>query len=110
MSTCFGYLYRDASNYKVWNEEILGGFLTKEQKQDIISTLEDGEFFIPEQVGLPVNRGDEYTEDDHCFCELTIEDIEDTGKMPTIEMTAEELYENFMKTGGKWNTSIVEWW
>ena len=103
MNTNFGFLYRDGCNYKKWNEVILSGCLTSNQKSDIISTLNDGEYFIPEQIGLPVERFGAITEDDHCWCELALEDINDTNDPPTIEMTAEELYRRFMETDGEWD-------
>lgn len=113
MNTYLCYLYRDASNYKKWNEVILSGHLTEKQKEDIIGTLSEDLYFIPEQIGLPVERFDEITCDDHCWCELEVEDINDTDLPPTIDMTAKELYDRFMETGGKWDDvkyAIVEGW
>ena len=98
------YLYRDASNYKTWNAQVLAGTLTSEQKETMIFLLEDGEYFIPEQVGLDIERPGDINEDDHCYCELDIDGITETEKKPTTTLTAQELYENFMKTGGKWDS------
>lgn len=103
MNTYIGYLYRDASNYKKWNEVILSGHLTDPQKEIMISMLDCGIYFIPEQVGLPVERFGDITEDDHCWCELDIEDINDTDLSPTIDMTAEELYQKFVEIDGEWD-------
>lgn len=103
MNTYLCYLYRDASNYKKWNEVILSGHLTPEQKENIVATLNEALWFIPEQVGLPVERFDKVTQDDHCWCELELEDINDTDLPPTFEMTAQELYDKFMEIDGKWD-------
>lgn len=51
--TVFEYLYRDAANYKAWGSIVLQGQVTPEQCQRLKATLEAGEFFIAEQVGLP---------------------------------------------------------
>lgn len=103
MNTYFGYLYRDASNYKNWNEVIIKGRLTPKQKEDIISTLNEGLWFIPEQVGLPVERFSDVTEDDHCWCELELENINDTD-LPATELgTAQEIYDAFMAVNGNWD-------
>lgn len=103
MNTYFGYLYRDASNYKVWNEVIINGRLTPKQKEDIISTLNEGLWFIPEQVGLPVERFSDVTEDDHCWCELELENINDTDLPPTELGTVQKIYDAFMATNGNWD-------
>ena len=104
MNTEFTYLYRDASNYKKLNKVILKGSLSKSQIKKIIATLDYKEFFIPEQVDLPVERFSSITEDDHPWCELSENDIKSTEKAPTIiDKTANELYEKFMEVNGKWD-------
>lgn len=47
------YLYRDAGNFKIWNEILLVGSINAELHRVCTEALECGEFFIPEQVGLP---------------------------------------------------------
>ena len=97
LNTRLDYLYRDASNYKKYTSCIIKGQFTEKQKKEILDTLSVGEYFIPEQVGLPANRFEDFTEDDHPFCEISDEDIYETLQNPTVNMTAEELYENFMR-------------
>lgn len=49
----FSYLYRDASNYKAWNDLLLVGHLTEEEMMLMRRKLESGEFFIAEQLRIP---------------------------------------------------------
>ena len=58
MNTEILYSYRDASNYKTHRYEILEGKINNEQIYAIISCLEDGELFIPSQVGLDDLQGE----------------------------------------------------
>jgi len=51
-NTRIGYRYADASNYKVFGVAILEGRASDDQIRQMLDTLEDGEFFIPGQVGL----------------------------------------------------------
>lgn len=73
----FTYLYRDASNYKAHGAVVLSGAVTPEHKRRLRASLIDGEYFIPEKVGLPSLRERLYeysdgspTEDDHVLHEL----------------------------------------
>ena len=107
MNTLINYLYRDASNYKVWNRAVVEGALTEDQKQVIYNCLEDGENFIPSLVGLPektfVDLGYTYDkQDDTPWFELHEDAFEETTDSPTISLTAQELYENFAKAKGHW--------
>ncbi|MBP3585213.1 MAG: hypothetical protein J6J59_05960 [Peptococcaceae bacterium] len=70
LNTKIEYLYRDASNYKIYNECVVKGILTAEQREEIVDCLSEGEYFIPSQVGLPEKRFDDWTEDDHPWFEL----------------------------------------
>ena len=89
------YLYRDASNYKTLETIVLEGQMTEEQIAEVIGYL-DGEYFIPEQIGLYLPVGDEPTEDDHCFCELGKFDFKPTDN-DDCEMTVEEFISRFKK-------------
>ncbi|MCD7840851.1 MAG: hypothetical protein LUG56_00085 [Lachnospiraceae bacterium] len=60
MNTKIEYLYRDRGNYKKQNVAIVAGVITPEQIDIILSCLEMGELFIPEQVDLPAKRLEEY--------------------------------------------------
>lgn len=100
MNTKIEYLYRDADNYKTWNEVIVPGEITEDQKKVIMKSLDSGEYFIPEQIGLPIERpDDELTEADHCFCELEESGITLTDEPCTELMSVNELTERFRKAG-----------
>lgn len=94
-NTGINYLYRDASNYKVYNSCVIKGALTEEQKTTILAALKDGEFFIPHIVGLPERKFGTETIDDHPFFVLTADDFEPTDEPPTLDITCEELSERF---------------
>ena len=49
----FEYLYRDASNYKVWGNLVLRGVAKKSDHEVLATHFESGEFFIAEQLGIP---------------------------------------------------------
>lgn len=72
MNTRIDYLYRDASNYKQPNSVVVSGLFTARQVGEILGCLNDGEYFIPSQVGLPETRFGEITEDDHCWLNLEV--------------------------------------
>lgn len=52
MNTKFEYMYRDASNYKQFESVVFPGEITDKERDIIQNSLEDGENFIPFQVGL----------------------------------------------------------
>ena len=105
MNTKIKYLYRDASNYKSWNEVIISGEMTRDDVIRIQMCLFDGEYFVPRDVGLPETRIADYrTDDDHCWFEWELgEDDYDgslfgfdlTNEPPTLQMTVDELVRNF---------------
>ncbi len=69
----FEYLYRDASNYKVWGTLRLEGVAIETDRQTLASKFESGELFIAEQLGIPALYADLWdfssgpTEDDHVW-------------------------------------------
>ena len=70
MNTKIYYLYRDASNYKVLNHCVVKGLLTEEQKDIILSSLYEEEYFIPHKVGMPEKRFDKWDDElDHIWFE-----------------------------------------
>lgn len=96
MNTKLSYLYRDADNYKVWNECVLEGTLTQEQKQKILDSRFDGEWFIPHLVGLPEKQFDEWDEQsDHPYFELDENSFEEVALAPTVKMKAVDLVSAF---------------
>jgi hypothetical protein len=75
--TLLSYRYRDASNFKANGEVLLSGELTTELRRRLQASLLDGEYFIPEKVGLPSLREKLYqysegnpTDDDHLLHEF----------------------------------------
>ena len=102
MNTIINYQYRDASNWKQHNEAIVQGTLTEEQIDTIINCLEDGEYFIPRQIGLPEIRFAEICEDDHCWFELDRAGFEITERCPTVQLTAKEVVGRFLEARNNW--------
>ena len=102
-NTKINFLYRDGANYKTRNSVIIKGEISPEQIKSIIDCC-DYEYFIPEQVGLPVDRGGGLDpEYDHCWCELYEDDFELTKEPPTENLTVEELVDAFQKAKGMWD-------
>ena len=94
-NTAMEYLYRDADNYKTWNVVILRGQITQDQKEEIRKKLLD-ESFIPEQVGLPLERNWDLSEADHCWAELDVYNaFTTTSRQPTEDMSVDELVNRF---------------
>jgi hypothetical protein len=71
--TIFEYLYRDASNYKVWGTLLLAGLASEADRQVLESKFESGDCFIAEQLGIPALYGELWelsdgpTDDDHVW-------------------------------------------
>ena len=101
-NTIINYMYRDADNYKVSEEAIVSGPLPAWAFEKVKESLDDGQFFIPSQVGLRDLQGElqgwdsEDHDTDHCWHELC--EIGHTDREPTAEMTAREFYEKMTKT------------
>ena len=99
------YLYRDASNNKEWNVVGLSGNLpTLEERKVIEKALESGEYFIPEQLGLPLLRfGTELNCDDLCWCELDpynafeMKEKNRYGEIQECGYSVEEIVERFRR-------------
>lgn len=97
------YLYQDASNYKQSEIVYLEGALSEEDLKLIESKLDEGRYFIPEQVGLPALQCRFHTgidlEDDHVWHELLLPDDVTTTQAMTegsvVRMKACELVEAF---------------
>ena len=102
-NTRISYQYRDGSNYKQFQELVLFGTLTVKQQTLIINKLEEGEYFIPSQVGLPDLQDRMISfpnSDDHVWHEL--HSFEDVTKEQTHPMTAKELL-NMFKAVKEWS-------
>lgn len=108
MNTKISYLYRDADNYKVHNECVVEGELSKEQIQSILDCCDMGEYFIPSQVGMPEKKFDEYdAEADHCWFEISEDGFERTDQPADVPLNAEQLVESFTVRKGNWDDT--EW-
>jgi len=105
-NTLFEYGYADGSNYKVHSEVVLSGRLTEEQIRNMLSSLDQGEFFIPSQVGLRDLQGDFIhgsawdDDDDHVW--HRIEGIKNTNA-PASDVSVETLIESWPKDQRDWD-------
>lgn len=75
--TVFEYLYRDADNYKAYGEVAFEGVADDAQWEAALQTLDEGTYFVAEQIGLPALYAQLYrwsgnvaTDADHCWHEF----------------------------------------
>lgn len=114
-NTRFSYLYRDASNYKNHGDVVFSGEFTPELEEKLTSVLNDGEYFIAHQVGIPEVflwdkdlEYDEYPvelvgtarykideEDDHVWHEF--DGLSLTDAAPTDPRTIEEFIDEVVR-------------
>jgi hypothetical protein len=108
-NTEFSYMYRDASNWKQFETVVLAGEISQQDIDLIMSKLEDGNLFIPEQVGLSSLQGKWplLNNDDHIWHELRRDDLKIVDISPTISVTTKELVENFRNIS--WDVSAACW-
>ena len=91
------------------NEVVVTGLLTSTQVGKIIKILKDGKYFLPGQVGLPEVFG-RFPDDDNIWFETNGEGIEWTYEYETYDMTAEELFNNFLAIEEKgWDEEKAKW-
>ena len=102
MNTLVEYLYRDACNYKNWNRVVVKGSITPEQIDTIMDCLIDGEYFIPNMVGLDEEKFSDWTEDDVDFFEIHRTNFTPTKCKPSVNMTVAELVSKFQIAKGHW--------
>ena len=96
--TRMSYMYRDAFNYKYTESITVEGSLTF---RDLKPYLNDGEYFAPDDVGLP-HPGREHatgwpSSDDHCWCELAVGDFKPANDSDETLMLAKDLIAAFKK-------------
>lgn len=104
MNTRIDYLYRDACNFKTWNSVVIHGLLSDHQKQEILNCLACGLYFIPEDVGLPEVRFDEFDpEIDSDWFEMYPDAFEETNNEYDFNITPEELVKAFQNYESKWD-------
>ncbi|MCD8365944.1 MAG: hypothetical protein LUC83_09115 [Clostridiales bacterium] len=112
MNTKIEYYYRDCSNYRKYNVVVVSGKITPKQITTIISCLEFGELFVPEFVGLPAERLEEYEfqpDEDTPFLELSRDSFSLTDEAPTCDMTVDQLVSKFEKMKGNWYMDDFSW-
>lgn len=76
-------LYRDACNYKTTGEVVFKGTPTPKLVARLMATLSEGEYLVPEQVGLthPATQDPMFAsrfpdeQDDHGFVEVATHDV-----------------------------------
>lgn len=103
VNTKITYLYRDASNYKKWNECVVKGRISEAGIREILDCCQDRQYFIPSQVGLPEEKFRDTTDDDHCWFELYESGFQMTFQSETEAVTAETLVGAFRKSRGNWH-------
>lgn len=103
VNTRISYLYRDADNEKTSTSCVLSGRMTGSLLERIISSLNEGQYFIPRAVGLPENRPEPMTSADHPYFELTKADFQPSSDATTVDMTCEELTGRFDTMRDKWD-------
>jgi hypothetical protein len=105
MNTRFGFMYRDAANWKQYGSLVLEGEYTEEQEKRFLATLEGGDAFIAEQVGVDSVRPSGISEDDHCWHEADEEaPFALVSTKATDGRTVEEFVQDFEKViaNGGW--------
>lgn len=103
MNTLFSYFYRDACNYKIYNEVVIAGVF---DLAVITPFLHDDTFFVPSEIGLLDLQENPFTKDDHIWHE--IESVKPTEKTPTCKISAKEfcaVFKNASLNG--WNEDSV---
>lgn len=96
MNTRIMYQYRDADNYKQFEEVVIPGEITEQDKALILSKRDEGQYFIPSQVGLndlQERMCSPIGESDHVWHELEEEDISLTPDEPTPNHGFEDISE-----------------
>lgn len=102
-------MYRDAGNYKSYRTEIVVGEISVDDWQAIVATLDMGELFVAEQVGLvqPEPSAGLDPELDHGFTCLVDADAGPyyTDAAPTMNISAADLVARF-KAVTAWNPTL----
>lgn len=104
-NTEVSYMYRDADNYKVSRRVVLGGTITVAKAMEIVRALDEGQYFVPSEIGLEDIQGgflagaDWNEQVDHPFHELT--GIALTDDEPFGDMTAAKFHERFVMADWK---------
>lgn len=102
-NTVMYFTYRDAANYKTHNSFIVDGVLTEGQIGRIMASLDSGEYFIPERLGMAPGRWNELNPElDHIWCELHRDGFENMEAPETSGISPDELVRRFEAMKGRW--------
>lgn len=115
MYTVFPYYYRDASNFKEFDQFVVQGELSPEELAHIGAKLESQEFFIPGDLAplgiaeLQPRMASYPSDDDHVWHTLGLGDISTTETVPegTAVISKEALLKAFAAITGPegWDVS-----
>lgn len=105
----FKYMYRDASNYKQFGYVIFRGKFAPQDIDRVIGNLHEGDFFIPEHVGLQSlqEKFESVSIDDHPWHEIDFigekerSPFELTRECPTDDRSVHEFATEFAQA--KWD-------
>lgn len=104
-NTKFSYLYRDAGNWKQYQDIVARGTLTESQVAKIFSACGEAGNFITDDVGFPEKRFDRITlEDDHIW--FTLLSVEPTDEEASDERSAEEVFLAFVNA--RWDEAAAK--
>lgn len=108
--TEISYLYRDASNYKKTTTVVINGRVTVEQIKTVLECLDEGMYFIPNQIGFPENRFEEADfAVDHCWFEMDEYSFKLTNEPATMQLTPDDVVKLFLKKKDNWNGADTSW-
>ncbi len=87
--TRISYCYRDASNWKFCGEIVVEGNLKRSQLE---SYLLNGEWFVPEKVGLKLLLTEPWSEDDRLLHELhEFEETVDSNAVCSADLIVQQF-------------------
>lgn len=117
-NTILEYRYRDAGNFKADGAVLLDGQADPSLVNAAMATLQDGDFFIAEQVGIPPLYDQLYrwsggpTAQDHCWHEFVgvhpAENEQTYGDLPCLGC-ANTFFERWSKMG-QWRGELSPHW
>lgn len=89
MWTIFEYLYRDAHNHKAFGQVAFAGSVGRDRWDEALASLDEGTYFIAEQIGLPPIYGKLLrwssgvpTDADHCWHEYASNFVVEESDLP----------------------------
>ena len=103
MNTKLEYMYRDAENYKTYEDCILEGELSI---KDLAPYLFLGDFFVPSEVGLKDLQEQPLHVYDHIWHEII--DVDSVEQIPTVPISAKCFIKMFQEASkNDWNQNVV---